>query len=365
VTNYYRDLNLSDAVANVRYTQGNVKHKRTYFATYPKRAFVLQFENDASKGTDYTVSYVSPHVKTGESFRENTYLHEGHVTFNSLEYQTAIHVLNTDGKVTFSDGKIVVSDAKKLSLAVTIATAYINRYPDYRMEGWKEIVPAILEKIKDSTFNKLFAEHKKDFHHLFNRVHLDLSPAGLPENSRLPTGERILAYQNGAVDNDLEALFFQYARYLLIASSRPGTMPAHLQGKWNRDTNPPWACDYHTNINMQMIYWPALLTNLAECNEPMLEWTEKLTEPGRVSARDFFNARGWIVNTMNNAFGYTAPGWGLPWGYFPGGAAWLCQHSWEHFDFLQDIDYLRERAYPVMKESALFWIDYLTEDETG
>jgi alpha-L-fucosidase 2 len=142
-------------------------------------------------------------------------------------------------------------------------------------------------------------------------------------------------------------------------------MPAHLQGRWNKDTNPPWACDYHTNINLQMIYWPALPANLSECNSPLLEWTEKLVEPGRTSAKDFFNARGWIVNTMNNAFGYTAPGWGFPWGFFPGGAAWLCQHLWEQYDFSQDTDYLRDRAYPVMKEAALFWMDYLTEDENG
>jgi alpha-L-fucosidase 2 len=142
-------------------------------------------------------------------------------------------------------------------------------------------------------------------------------------------------------------------------------MPAHLQGRWNKDVNPPWACDYHTNINMQMIYWPALPANLAECHEPMLEWTKKLVEPGRVSAKDFFNTRGWIVNTMNNAYGYTAPGWGLPWGYYPAGAAWLCQHLWEHYDYMQDTDYLKTFAYPVMKEAALFWMDYLTEDENG
>jgi len=365
VTDYYRDLNISDAVANVSYTQGNVKHKRAYFASYPKRVFVFKFENNASKGTDYTISYVSPHVKTNETFIDNTYLHEGHVTHNTLGFQTAIHVLNTDGNVSFSNGAIVVKNAKKLCLALTLATAYANQFPVYRAPGWKETVPAILRGIKGSSFEKLFAEHKGDYQNLFNRVCLDLAPAGRLESSLLPTGERIRAYQNGVVDNDLEALFFQYARYLLISSSRPGTMPAHLQGRWNKDVNPPWACDYHTNINMQMIYWPALPANLAECNEPMLEWTEKLVEPGRVSAKDFFNTRGWVVNTMNNAFGYTAPGWGLPWGYFPGGAAWLCQHSWEHFDFMQDVDYLRTRAYPVMKEAALFWIDSLTEDENG
>ena len=365
VTDYYRDLNISDALANVRYTQGNVGHKRSFFASYPKRVIVCRFENNAPGGTDYTVSYVSPHVKTSESFDDNTYLYEGQVNVNALEYRTAIRVMETDGKISFSEGKIEVKNAKKLCFAVTTATAYANHYPDYRASGWKDIIPAVLEGIKGRKFEALYAEHRKDFQNLFNRVHLDLSPAGLSESSRLPTGERLVAYQQNAGDNALEALFFQYARYLLISSSRPGTMPAHLQGRWNKDVNPPWACDYHTNINMQMIYWPALPANLAECNEPMFEWTEKLVEPGQVSAKDFFNTRGWVVNTMNNAFGYTAPGWGLPWGYFPGGAAWLCQHAWDYYEYTQDIDYLKERAYPVMKEAALFWTDYLTEDENG
>ena len=363
VTDYYRDLNISDAVANLHYTQGGVKHKRTYFSTYPARVMVFRYE--ASQATDYAVEYVSPHVKDYEMFADRTYLYEGRVKGNSLEYQTAIQVLDTDGNISFTGGKIVVKNAKRMCLVVTAATAYENQYPDYRLDAWKEIVPTTLANIKNRTFDQLYAEHTNDYHQLFNRVSFDLSLSGLPEAAALPTDERIRAYNNGSGDIALEALFFQYARYLMISSSRPGTMPAHLQGRWNKDLNPPWACDYHTNINMQMIYWIALPANLAECNEPLLEWTENLVEPGRVSAKDFFNMRGWIVNTMNNAFGYTAPGWSFPWGFFPAGAAWLCQHLWEHYQFTQDMNFLKERAYPVMKEAALFWMDYLTEDENG
>jgi alpha-L-fucosidase 2 len=364
VTDYYRDLNISDAVAHVRYKQGKINHQRTYFASYPNRVLIIQLENDAVLGTDYSFRYASPHMKDNVTFTDNTYLYEGRVKANALAFQTAIHVLNTDGQISFTDSVVYVLKTKKLCLAITMATGYANHYPNYRAEGWEEIVPSVLKQVKKQNFKKLLAKHIKDYRNLYDRVSLDLSPE-LPVANSLPTNERINAYQSGARDNGLEALFFQYARYLLISSSRPGTMPAHLQGKWNRDVNPPWACDYHTNINMQMIYWPALSTNLSECNEPLLEWTEKLVEPGQTSAKDFFNTRGWIVNTMNNAFGFTAPGWGLPWGFFPGGAAWLCQHLWEHFEFTQDINYLRDRAYPVMKEAALFWMDYLTEDESG
>jgi alpha-L-fucosidase 2 len=365
VTNYYRDLNISNAVASVSYTQGGVEHRRTFFASYPRRVFVFRLENNARTGTDYRISYLSPHVKVNESFADNTFLHEGHVTFNKLGFQTAIHILNTDGEVSFDDdeGEIVVENARILDVVVTIATAYANHFPHFRATGWEEIVPTILSNVKGHTFNDLLAEHIADYQELFNRVSINLSP-GAPA-STLPTNERLIAYNEGVRDNALEALFFQYARYLLISSSRPGTMPATLQGRWNDSTDPPWANDYHLNINMQMIYWPALVTNLVETNEPLVAWTESLVEPGRVSAQDFFNARGWIANTMNNAFGFTAPGWGFPWGFFPTGAAWLCQHLWKHFEFTQDTHFLRERAFPVMKDAALFWIDHLVENEAG
>jgi alpha-L-fucosidase 2 len=152
---------------------------------------------------------------------------------------------------------------------------------------------------------------------------------------------------------------------MMIAASRPGAMPLHLQGKWNNSTNPPWACDYHMNINQQMLYWPAEITNLDECHLPLFTYMESLVEPGKATAMEFFNTRGWTVNTMNNAYGFTSPGWGFPWGFYPGGAAWLCQHVWEHYDFTRDTSFLKETGYPLMKEAALFWMDYLTEDENG
>jgi alpha-L-fucosidase 2 len=174
-----------------------------------------------------------------------------------------------------------------------------------------------------------------------------------------------MEYAEGVVDPGLEQLYFQYSRYMMISASRPGTMPLHLQGKWNNSTDPPWAADYHMNINQQMLYWPAEITNLDECHLPLFAYMQSLVEPGKVTAKEFFNTRGWTVNTMNNPFGYTSPGWGLPWGFFPGGAAWLCQHVWEHYDFIQDKAFLKETGYPLMKEAALFWMDYLTEDENG
>jgi len=142
-------------------------------------------------------------------------------------------------------------------------------------------------------------------------------------------------------------------------------MLMHLQGKWNNSTNPAWACDYHMNINQQMLYWAAEVANLNECHVPLFDYMETLVAPGKVTAKEFFNTRGWTVNTMNNPFGYTSPGWSFPWGFYPGGAGWLCQHLWEHYEFTQDKQFLNQTAYPMMKEAALFWIDYLIEDENG
>src|SRR5690606_23342494 len=217
-----------------------------------------------------------------------------------------------------------------------------------------------LTDLSDKTYDEVHNEHIEDYSSLFSRVELNI---GDNDRHDVSTDQRLVEYAGGTDDPGLEALYFQYSRYLMISASRPGTMPMHLQGKWNNSINPPWAADYHMNINQQMLYWPAEITNLAECHEPLLTYIESLVEPGTQSAKDFFNTRGWIVNTMNNAYGYTAPGWDVPWGFFPGGAAWLTQHLWEHYEFGLDSVYLKNEAYPVMKDAALFWIDYLRSEE--
>ena len=180
------------------------------------------------------------------------------------------------------------------------------------------------------TYDALFDEHQKDYKKLFDRVSLKL---GNEAPSDLPTDQRQIQYYKGTPDPGFEELYFQYGRYLMISASRPGTMLMSLQGKWNDSTNPPWANDYHTNINIQMIYWPAEVANLSECYMPLSDFTQSIVEPGKLAAKEFFNTKGWTVNTMLNAYGYTSPGWDFPWGFFPGGAAWFAQHMWEHFAF--------------------------------
>ncbi len=357
--NYIRELDIENAEGRVSYEIDGIEYKRTYFGSYPNKSMVYLFESGSN--TNYSISYKSPHQKNSESFSNSIYSYQGEVADNGMQYETCLKI-ETDGDVIFQNGKIEISSAKSLTIYHVAATEYTLEYPKYKGNDFLEENKEALLKLEGQSYEKIREAHQKDYKNLFDRVELNLG-----ENSRdsIPTDIRLAEYANGTNDSGLEQLYFQYSRYMMIAASRKGAMPLHLQGKWNNSTNPPWACDYHMNINQQMLYWPAEITNLGECHLPLFDYMESLVEPGKISAKEFFNTRGWIVNTMNNPFGFTAPGWGFPWGFFPGGAAWLCQHAWEHYDFTQDEKYLRETAYPLMKEAALFWIDYLIEDENG
>ncbi len=357
--NYKRELDIENAEGRVSYQLGETNYKRRYFASYPAKALVYHFEAD--KATDYTVHFETPHVKNKESFDNSVYSFQGEVADNGMRFETCMK-LETDGTLSYKDGKIEVAGAGYLKIYHVAATDYVNQYPDYKGNDFIADNKKVLQNIANKTYEALLAEHQKDYKTLYNRVELELG-----DNARdsIPTDVRLEEYAKGITDLGFEELYFQFGRYMMISSTRPGSMPMNLQGKWNNSTNPAWACDYHMNINQQMLYWPAEVTNLSECHKPLFDYMEALVEPGRISAKEFYNTRGWVVNTMNNPFGYTSPGWSFPWGAFPGGAAWLCQHLWEHYEFTQDKVFLEKTAYPLMKEAALFWIDYLIEDENG
>ncbi len=362
ISNYHRNLDIANAIANVSFQSGDVLHKRHYFANYPSRVLVFQIENSAPSGTDYTIELSSVHQNNAFQQKDNTLIFEGALENNQMGFQAQLHVQIDQGSIDFNENKINIQSANKVTLRLTAATDYLNQYPQYKGRDYKKLNDATMMKAISLSHDDLFQEHQKDYQALFHRVHLDL---GDSNHSHLPTNERLLRYRSGASDAHLEELYFQYGRYLLISSSRPGSLPANLQGKWNDKVAPPWAADYHMNINQQMLYWPAEKTNLSETHQPLLHYIQSLVEPGRKSAQAFFNASGWIVSTMNNPFGFTALGWRFPWGFFPGGAAWLTQHLWKHYAYNLDKNYLEKMAYPVMKEAAEFWLDVLIEDENG
>ena len=359
--NYRRELDLNKAEGKVTYAVNGEKYQRSFWGSFPNKLMVYRFESSCV--ADYQLSFVSPHQKNSESFADNIYSFQGEVCDNKMGFETCLK-LDTDGQITYTDGSLQVKNAKKLIVYHVASTGYKNEYPAYKGNNYMLDNKTTLARIDGQSYHQLWQNHLKDYQQLFERVELDLGGENTKRNL-IPTDQRLADYANGAEDQELLELYFQYSRYLMISASRPGTLPMHLQGKWNNSTKPPWACDYHTDINLQMLYWPAEVANLGECHLPLFDYMETLVEPGRISAKEFFNTRGWVVNTMNNVFGYTSPGWGLPWGYFPAGTAWLCRHAWEHYEFNKDTVFLKETAYPLMKEAALFWIDYLTEDKAG
>jgi alpha-L-fucosidase 2 len=361
IKNYRRMLNLETGIGSVNYTAGDVQHSRSFFGCYPQKVMVYRFENNAPNGTDYNVELNTPHQIDSITQHDNIIRYYGHLVDNALEFFTAL-ILETDGVKEYKDGLMVVTNARFLTIRHIAVTGYGPKFPEYRSTDYLHKAEFILENIKDLNFNQLREIHLADYMPLFNRVSLRLHG---PSHDSLPIDRRLENYSSGTADSGLEQLWFQYARYMMIASSRPGTMPMHLQGKWNNSTRPPWAADYHTNINLQMLYWPAEVLNLSECHTPLFDYMKQLQPPGELAASHFFGTRGWVVNTMNNAYGYTSPGWDLPWGFFPAGAAWLCRHSWEHFEYNRDTIFLKNIAWPLMYNAALFWMDYLTENPDG
>ena len=361
VQDYSRSLDLDRAVAKVTYRAGTVNHRRQYFASYPARMLVFNLENDAAKGQDYRIRLSSPH-KVHFRHDDNRLIMSGALENNGMAFEARLEIRHQGGNLEIKDNQVVLKGAQNLILLLTAATDYLNEYPHYKGRDYVRLNRTSLEAVKGQSFDELLQQHLEDYQALFQRVSLQLPQT---EFSTQPTDQRVNAYGEGADDPALEALFFQYGRYLLISSSRPGSLPANLQGKWNHLTRPPWASDYHFNINIQMIYWPAEITNLAEVHLPLLQYVKSLREPGRVTANEYFGARGWVVNTMNNPFGFTAPGWSLPWGYFPSASAWLSRHFWENYLYNADREFLQQQALPVMEETLLFWLDYLSEDDNG
>ena len=256
------------------------------------------------------------------------------------------------GRVEVDEKGLRVVDAESVTLRLAAATSFKGRDPE---AACAEALPT------RRPYGELLARHLADHRSLFRRVRLDLGSA---ERDALPTDERLAAVREGAVDPGLAAIYFQYGRYLLIASSRPGTQPANLQGIWNDDLNPAWGSKYTININTEMNYWPAEVANLAECHEPLFDLIEELREPGRRTARAHYGARGFVAHHNTDLWRVATPVDGARWGLWPMGAAWLSTHLWEHYAFGGDRAFLR-KAYPVMKEAAEFLLDFLVEDEQG
>ena len=372
---YERTLNLDTAIHAVRYSENGTTYCRTYFSSNPAQVMVLRFTAD--KPSAYTGKIVLADAHEGEIVAaDNRITSSGSLagyTYSGgsnrgkkdlqydivLQYEAQVVVLNDGGNLVASDGTITFKNCDSLTVLLAAGTDYLNQ----REKGWKgdhphERITAQLAAASKKSFDELRAEHVQDYHNLFRRCSVNVGET--PESIRsLPTNERLAAYKEGGKDPDLEELVFQYARYMMLSSSRPGTLPANLQGLWNRSNRPPWRSDYHTDVNVQMNYWFVDAANLAECFEPLGEWVYSIRGVRRDETREAFNTRGWISHAENGVFG------GSTWKWSKGDAAWVAQNLWDHYAFTQDKEYLRTRAYPIFKELCEFWEDHLKELPDG
>jgi alpha-L-fucosidase 2 len=277
-----------------------------------------------------------------------------------LQFEAHLQVTIQDGEVTNDEHGIYVQEANAATLVLAAATSYVN-YQDVSGDPAQRC-RKVLEAIEGRSYQELYERHVEDHRRLFRRAKLDL---GATEAMNQPTDQRLKNFADQD-DPQLVALYFQFGRYLLIASSRPGTQPANLQGIWNESLNPPWESKWTTNINTEMNYWPVEVANLSECHQPLFDLIEDVAESGQRTAKEHYNCRGWVLHHNTDLWRGTAPINNSNHGIWVTGGAWLCRHLWEHYLFTGNKEFLAERGYPAMKEAAMFFVDFLVEDpKTG
>lgn len=373
VTHYRRALNVDSAYTTVSFTDAKgVSYLRQTFVSYPANVMVVRLTASQKGRQNFTLKYTPNPLGEGtfSADGQGGLLYTGHLDNNHMEYVVRIKVLAKKGTVTYADGKLLVKDADEATVLLTTDTDYAPNYnPDFNdpkaYVGVKpqETTATWMARAEKQGFKKLFKAHYKDYAALYNRLHFTIDGP----SSNKPTNQRLADYRKGAKDAGLETLYYQFGRYLLIASSRPGNLPANLQGIWHNNVDGPWRVDYHNNINLQMNYWPALSTNLAECAEPLTDFIKLLEKPGERTAKAYWGARGWAAGISANIFGFTAPleGADMSWNYNPMAASWLATHLWDYYDYTRDINFLRHTAYPLMKGCALFCEDFLWRKPDG
>lgn len=362
--NYRRELNLETACSSVRFETGERRVERLAFCSHPAGLFVGKIEIHGAPA-DFLIKLESDHVGTLHGVQGKDLFFSRSGTWPSRNFSRETHLstafesrlrIVTDGEPEFADTSCRIRQATHIVLLLGTSTNYDPDARDFLRKDWQSSLPSRLDMAESLGFERLQAAHVADHARLFGRVSLRLDG---PRQEELPTDERLAA---GKPDVGLIEQAFQYGRYLLIGSSRPGGLPAHLQGIWNNSNTPPWDGDYHLNINAQMNYWPAGPANLSECAEPFVALIERLSRAGRQPTRDIFGADGWCMFHRTDAWLSACPGRSLRWGWFPGSTGWLCRHLWEHYQFTGDREFLASRAMPVLLDAARFYLTTLVEE---
>lgn len=371
ITEYRRTLNIDNATATVSYKTNGQLFTQKLFVSHPHKAIVVELSSEAPEGLNCRLHLSRPEDKgepTSTSFttedkllvmqgevtqREGVFNSEADPILHGVEFETCLQVNNKGGEVIKGDDFLELQNVQR-------ATLYIVSNSSWYFEDYNKQNQIDLKAIVSKSFGSLQKEHVEDYKSLYSRMDIQL---GHEKLDTLPTDQRIERVKSGAVDLELEALLFQYGRYLLISSSREGTNPANLQGLWNEHINAPWNGDYHLNINLQMNYWLANMTNLDELNQPLFDYVDRLVENGKVTAAKNFGCSGTFIPHATDLW---APTWlrapTAYWGCSFGAGGWMMQHYWNHFEFTRDTTFLRERAFPAIEEVAKFYSDWIIED---
>jgi len=356
---YRRDLDLDSAVSSVQYVYQGVTYRREVFASFPAKVVVVRLTAGKPASVSFETTLKSAHEESAVTASGSTVTMSGGVKDGAIRFEARLQVNIEGGKRETRDGRIVVTGANAATLILSGATNFKN-YRDVTADP-KARNDATMAALRGKGFDALRAAHVADHQRLFRRVSLDLGAPAPP----FPTDERIRRFAGGS-DPQLVALVFQFGRYLMIASSRPGGQPANLQGLWNESNNPPWDSKYTDNINTEMNYWPVEETNLPECQLPLFDALKDLAVAGATTAKEHYNATGWVLHHNFDLWRGTAPINASNHGIWQSGGAWLSTHLWEHYLFTGDRQFLKNSAWPLMKGAAQFFIDSMIMDpKTG
>ena len=368
---YRRELDIDSGISTVRYRVGDTEFVREVFCTFPDQVIVVRLTCSRPGQLTFSAKLDSPHSDSQTLAVDNTLAlrggvrnsknaRTGEIKVNVLKFEARLGWRSAGGKVTLSDDALEVTGADSVTLVLAAATSYKN-FKDVTADP-ADICRRTITAVAGKNYEKLQERHIADHRRLFRKAAFEL---GTTEEASQPTNHRIENFAK-EYDPQLLKLYFQYGRYLMIASSRPGGQPANLQGIWNDKLNPPWDSKWTVNINTEMNYWPVEVTNLSECHEPLFDMLDDVAESGRKTAMTHYGCRGWVLHHNTDLWRGTAPINASNHGIWVTGGAWLCQDLWERYAFTGDKEFLRERAYPLMKGAATFFVDFLIEDpKTG
>ena len=359
VTDYRRSLSLDEAVSSVSFNSGGVNYKREYFATNPDNVLVLRLTADKQKSITMNMG-LDLMRQADLSVENNQLVFTGKVDFplhgpGGVCFEGRIAVLADNGEVKMEQSGVSIKEADAVTLIVDVRT-------DYKSPDYKTLCADGVEKAAAKSYDELKQAHIKDYNTLYNRVSIHF---GQDANRAMPTDVRWKQVKEGKTDTGLDALFFQYGRYLTIASSRENSpLPIALQGFFNdnKACNMGWTNDYHLDINTEQNYWAANVGNLAECNAPLFTYIKDLAHHGAKTAEVVYGCKGWTAHTTANVWGYTPASSTIIWGLFPMAGSWIASHLWTQYEFTQDKQYLAETAYPLLKGNAQFILDFLAKD---